>query len=199
MPLLLTLKNLNVDHLYVSVWYIAAALIWFPILYVVAKVPYVHFGVEQAIVNWWFALNVLGLWLTPFGLGAAYYFIAKVLGRPIYSYNLSLVEFWALAMFYSQAGIHHGSPVPTWLVSVSVVQSVVMIVPALAVSINHHMTVAGSFVRRKSGRSRAVRARFSTVCYQTGTRRSLKTLAPARRCRPRCYWRWVVRTNEAGV
>jgi cytochrome c oxidase cbb3-type subunit I len=146
-PLLLTLKNRNVDHLYVSVWYIAAALIWFPILYVVAKIPYVHFGVEQAIVNWWFAHNVLGLWLTPFGLGAAYYFIAKVLGRPIYSYNLSLVGFWALAMFYSQAGIHHliGGPVPTWLVSVSVVQSVMMIVPVLAVGINHHMTVAGSF------------------------------------------------------
>jgi cytochrome c oxidase cbb3-type subunit 1 len=133
--------------LYVSVWYISAALIWFPILYVVAKVPYVHFGVEQAIVNWWYAHNVLGLWLTPLGLGSAYYFIAKVLGRPIYSYNLSLVGFWALAMFYSQAGIHHliGGPVPNWLISVSVVQSVMMIVPVLAVGINHHMTVAGRF------------------------------------------------------
>jgi cytochrome c oxidase cbb3-type subunit 1 len=106
-PLFLTLRRRNVHHLYVSVWYISAALLWFPILYVVAKVPYVHSGVEQAIVNWWFAHNVLGLWLTPLGLGAAYYFIAKVLGRPIYSYSLSLVGFWALAMFYSQAGIHH--------------------------------------------------------------------------------------------
>lgn len=146
-PLFLTLRQRKVDHLYVSVWYIAAALVWFPILYVVAKVPYVHFGVEQAIVNWWYAHNVLGLWLTPLGLGAAYYFIAKVLGRPIYSYNLSLVGFWALAMFYSQAGIHHliGGPVPNWLVSVSVVQSVMMIVPVLAVGVNQHMTVAGRF------------------------------------------------------
>jgi cytochrome c oxidase cbb3-type subunit I len=150
-PLLLTLLQRKVDHLYVSVWYIAAALIWFPILYVVAKVPYVHFGVEQAIVNWWFAHNVLGLWLTPLGLAAAYYFIAKVLGRPIYSYNLSLVGFWSLAMFYSQAGIHHliGGPVPTWLVSVSVVQSVMMIVPVIAVGINHHMTMAGRFATLK--------------------------------------------------
>jgi cytochrome c oxidase cbb3-type subunit I len=150
-PLLLTLRRRNVDHLYVSVWYIAAALLWFPILYVVAKVPYVHFGVEQAIVNWWYAHNVLGLWLTPLGLGAAYYFIAKVLGRPIYSYHLSLVGFWALAMFYSQAGIHHliGGPVPSWLVSVSVVQSVMMMVPVLAVGINHHMTVAGRFATLK--------------------------------------------------
>jgi cytochrome c oxidase cbb3-type subunit I len=114
-------------------------------------VPYVHFGVEQAVVNWWFAHNVLGLWLTPLGLGAAYYFIAKVLGRPIYSYSLSLVGFWALAMFYSQAGIHHliGGPVPSWLVSVSVVQSVMMIVPVLAVGINQHMTVVGRFATLK--------------------------------------------------
>jgi cytochrome c oxidase cbb3-type subunit 1 len=147
MPLLLTLRRRNVHHLYVSVWYISAALLWFPILYVVAKIPHVHFGVEQAIVNWWYAHNVLGLWLTPLGLAAAYYFIAKVLGRPIYSYALSLVGFWALAMFYSQAGIHHliGGPVPNWLVSVSVVQSVMMIIPVLAVGLNHHMTVVGRF------------------------------------------------------
>ena len=151
MPLLLTLRRRNVHHLYVSVWYISAALLWFPILYVVAKVPHVHFGVEQAIVNWWYAHNVLGLWLTPLGLGAAYYFIAKVLGRPIYSYSLSLVGFWALAMFYSQAGIHHliGGPVPNWLVSVSVVQSVMMIIPVLAVGLNQHMTVAGRFATLK--------------------------------------------------
>ena len=151
MPLFLTLRQRNVHHLYVSVWYISAALLWFPILYVVAKVPNVHFGVEQAIVNWWYAHNVLGLWLTPLGLGAAYYFIAKVLGRPIYSYSLSLVGFWALAMFYSQAGIHHliGGPVPYWLVSVSVVQSVMMIVPVLAVGLNQHMTVVGRFATLK--------------------------------------------------
>jgi cytochrome c oxidase cbb3-type subunit I len=150
-PLFLTLSRRKVDHLYVSLWYLLAALIWFPILYVVAKVPYVHFGVEQAVVNWWFAHNVLGLWLTPLGLGAAYYFLAKVLGRPIYSYSLSLVGFWALAMFYSQAGIHHliGGPVPSWLVSVSVVQSVMMIVPVLAVGINQHMTVVGRFATLK--------------------------------------------------
>ena len=150
-PLLLTLRRRNVHHMYVSVWYISAALLWFPILYVVAKIPHVHFGVEQAIVNWWFAHNVLGLWLTPLGLAAAYYFIAKVLGRPMYSYGVSLVGFWALAMFYSQAGIHHliGGPVPSWLVSVSVVQSVMMIIPVLAVGLNHHMTVVGRFAALK--------------------------------------------------
>jgi len=65
--------------------------LWFPILFVVANVPGVHFGVEHATVNWWFAHNVLGLWLTPIGLACAYYFIPKVLGRPIHSYALSMV------------------------------------------------------------------------------------------------------------
>ncbi|RQR48558.1 hypothetical protein DIE19_33060 [Burkholderia sp. Bp9126] len=150
-PLILTIHQRKVHHLYVTVWYFSAALIWFPILYLVAKVPYVHFGVEQALVNWWYAHNVLGLWLTPLGVGAAYYFIAKVLGRPIYSYNLSLVGFWALAMFYSQAGIHHliGGPVPRWVESISVVQSVMMVIPVLAVGVNQHMTVIGRFATLK--------------------------------------------------
>jgi cytochrome c oxidase cbb3-type subunit 1 len=69
----------------------------------------------------------------------------------MYSYGVSLVGFWALAMFYSQAGIHHliGGPVPSWLVSVSVVQSVMMIIPVLAVGLNHHMTVVGRFAALK--------------------------------------------------
>ncbi|MGF1467089.1 MAG: cbb3-type cytochrome c oxidase subunit I [Sandaracinaceae bacterium] len=146
-PLFATLRHRRVGHLYVSVWYFAAALVWFPFLFVVANWPDLHFGVEHAAVNWWFAHNVLGLWLTPIGLGAAYYLIPKVIGRPIYSYSLSLVGFWALALFYSQAGIHHliGGPLPAWLVTLSIVQSVMMIIPVIAVAINHHMTVIGHF------------------------------------------------------
>lgn len=147
LPVFLTLKERKVDHLYVSVWYIGAAFIWFPILFLIANIPHVHFGVEHAIVNWWFAHNVLGLWLTPFGLGAAYYFIPKVLGKPIHSYQLSLLGFWSLALFYSQVGVHHliGGPVPTWLVTLSIVTSVMMIIPVFAVAVNHHMTMVGHF------------------------------------------------------
>lgn len=146
-PVFLTLKERKVDHLYVSVWYIGSAFIWFPMLFLIANLPYIHFGVEHAIVNWWFAHNVLGLWLTPFGLGAAYYFIPKVLGKPIHSYQLSLLGFWSLALFYSQVGVHHliGGPVPTWLVTLSIVTSVMMIIPVFAVAINHHMTMLGHF------------------------------------------------------
>lgn len=146
-PVLLTLQHRRVKHLYVSLWYISAALLWFPLLYAVANAPGFHFGVEQATMNWWYGHNVLALWFTPLGLGAAYYFIPKVLGTPIYSYNLSLLGFWTLAFFYSQVGGHHliGGPVPTWLVTLSIVQSVMMVIPVFAVAVNQHMTVFGHF------------------------------------------------------
>jgi len=141
-PLLMTLPRRQVDHLYVSVWYIVAALLWFPILFVVANFPGIHFGVEHALVNWWFAHNVLGLWFTPLALASAYYLIPKIIGRPIYSYQLSLLGFWSLALFYSQVGVHHliGGPVPVWVVTLSIVTSVAMLIPVIAVAVNHHKT-----------------------------------------------------------
>jgi cytochrome c oxidase cbb3-type subunit 1 len=146
-PLILTLLKRRVHHLYVSSWYLIAALVWFPMLFVTANIPGLFSGVEQALMNWWFAHNVLGLWLTPLGLAAAYYFIPKIVGAPIYSYSLSLIGFWALALFYSQVGLHHliGGPVPTWAVTISIVHSMMMLIPVLAVAINQHMTVAKHF------------------------------------------------------
>ena len=146
-PLWLTLLRRKVKHLYVSVWYIGAGLLWFPILFVIANWPGLHFGVQQATMNWWFGHNVLGLWFTPLGLAAAYYFIPKVLGKPIHSYNLSLLGFWALAFFYSQVGGHHliGGPVPSWFITIAIVQSMMMVIPVFAVAVNQHMTVLGNF------------------------------------------------------
>lgn len=146
-PLWLTLMKRKVEHLYVSVWYIAAGLLWFPILFLIANWPGLHFGVQQATMNWWFGHNVLGLWFTPLGLAASYYFIPKVLGKPIHSYNLSLLGFWSLAFFYSQVGGHHliGGPVPSWLITISIVQSMMMVIPVFAVAVNQHMTVLDNF------------------------------------------------------
>ena len=134
------------EHLYVSVWYILGAFIWFPMLYVTGKWP-TWTGVESAAANWFFAHNVLGFWLTAMSVGAAYYFIPKVLGRPIYSYQLSVVGFWSLAMFYSLNGMHHlvGGPLPTWMITTSIVASVFMFIPVVATGINLHMTVVGRF------------------------------------------------------
>lgn len=136
------------DHVYVSQWYILAALFWFPWLYIVAQAMIIWFparGVVQSVTNWWFAHNVLGLWLTPMALATAYYLIPKVLGRPIYSYYLSVLGFWALAIFYNWAGLHHliAGPIPTWLISAGIVGSIMMVIPVIVVGLNHHMTVVG--------------------------------------------------------
>ena len=150
-PLLLTAANRQVEHLYVSSWYLMAALVWFPILFLIANLPFTFPGASGATVNWWFAHNVLGLWVTPIGIGIAYYMIPKILGRPIISYQLSLIGFWSLALFYSQVGIHHiiGGPIPTWLVTLSIVHSVMMSIPVITVAINHHGTMMGNFGRLK--------------------------------------------------
>ena len=144
-PLVLTLFRRKVEHLYVSVWYMGCALFWFPVLFLVANMPYVHKGIEQATMNWWFGHNVLGLFYTPLALASIYYFLPKVIGRPVQSYNLSLLGFWGLAFFYGQVGGHHliGGPVPGWLVTLSIVQSVMMIVPVVAFTVNQYQTLKG--------------------------------------------------------
>jgi len=138
------------EHVYVSQWYILAALFWFPWLYTVAQML-IFFaparGTVQSITNWWFAHNVLGLWYTPVALGAAYYLIPKILGKPIHSYYLSILGFWSLALFYNWAGVHHliGGPIPLWLQAAGTVGSIGMVIPVIVVAVNHHLTVKGMF------------------------------------------------------
>lgn len=147
LPLVFTLQNRRAEHLYVSIWYMGAALFWFPTLFLIGNIPGLHFGVEQATMNWWFGHNVLGLFYTPMALASVYYFLPKIIGRPIQSYNLSLLGFWTLAFFYGQVGGHHliGGPVPGWLITLSIVQSVMMIIPVISFSLNQHLTLRGSF------------------------------------------------------
>ena len=149
-----TFLRREVDHVYVSQWYLFGAVFWFPFLYVVANLM-IHenwaSGVTQATANWWYAHNVLGIWFTPIGLASAYYFIPKVIGRPIHSYYLSILGFWTLAIFYNWAGTHHlvGGPIPLWLQSVGIVASMMMFIPVITVAINHHMTMVGHFDKLK--------------------------------------------------
>lgn len=138
------------DHVYVSQWYILAALFWFPSLYIAVQTMVIWFparGTVQAITNWWFGHNVLGLWYTPTAVAVAYYTIPKVLGKPIHSYYLSVVGFWTLALFYNWAGVHHliGGPIPVWLISAGTVASVMMVIPVFVTGINHHLTIVGNF------------------------------------------------------
>lgn len=147
---MVTFRNRREPHVYVTQWYLIGAVFWFPWLYTAANLLMLYTpvsGVVQASVNWWYAHNLLGLWLTPIGLGAAYYLLPKVLGRPIYSYHMSLLGFWSLALFYNWAGVHHliGGPLPAWLITLSIVGSVMMLIPVITVAINHHMTMVGNF------------------------------------------------------
>lgn len=145
-----TFRDRREPHVYVTQWYLFAAIFWFPWLYVAANVLLTLQpvrGVSQASINWWYGHNVLGLWFTPIGVGSAYYLIPKVLGRPIHSYHLSVLGFWSLALFYNWNGAHHliGGPLPSWLITVSIVASVMMLIPVTTVAINHHMTMVGHF------------------------------------------------------
>jgi cytochrome c oxidase cbb3-type subunit 1 len=151
---LVTFLRRNVEHVYVSQWYLFGAVFWFPFLYIAANLI-IHqggqIGIAESTANWWFAHNVLGIWFTPIGLAAAYYFIPKVIGRPIHSYYLSILGFWTLALFYNWAGTHHliGGPIPLWLQSVGIVASMMMFIPVITVAVNHHMTMVGHFHKLK--------------------------------------------------
>ena len=178
-------RNRREKHVYVTQWYIFAAMFWMPWLYTSANIM-IHYlpakGVVQAATNWWFAHNVLGLWIAPIGVGAAYYLIPKVLGRPVYSYYLSILGFWALALFYSWAGMHHlaGGPIPAWMSTASTVGSVMMFIPVMAVALNHHMTMYGRFRElRYSPTLRFVvfgSISYTAVSFQ-GSIESLKTVS----------------------
>jgi cytochrome c oxidase cbb3-type subunit 1 len=149
-----TFRRRREQHVYVTQWYLLAAVFWFPWMYLVTQLMIFWSpakGVVPMVVNWWFAHNFLGLWLTPIGVGAAYYLIPKIIGRPIHSYYLSIIGFWSLALFYSWAGMHHliGGPIPAWLATASTVGSMMMFIPVIAVAINHHMTTLGHFHRLK--------------------------------------------------
>lgn len=148
---MITFGHRTERHVYVSQWYLFGAIFWFPWIYATVQIlinsPWMVKGVPQESIHWWFGHNVLGVFYTPIGLAAIYYLIPKVIGRPIYSYYLSILGFWSLALFYNWAGGHHlvGGPVPAWLVTVSIVGSVMMFIPVTTTALNHHMTTYKHF------------------------------------------------------
>ena len=138
------------DQIYISQWYLLGAFLWFPWLYAAAQlmlfvVPVQ--GVMQAAVGWWFANNLLFLWLGAIGLGTAYYMIPKVIGRPVYSYHLAAIGFWTYALFSSWTGMQRlvDGPFPAWMITASIAATILTIIPVATVGLNHHMTMQGYF------------------------------------------------------
>jgi cytochrome c oxidase cbb3-type subunit 1/cytochrome c oxidase cbb3-type subunit I/II len=148
--LFMTVKQRKEPILYVSVWYICAAVILTAFVYSIGNVIWVPGpgalkGMPDAIILWFYGHNVLGLLMTPLAVGVAYYVIPSACRSPLYSHTLSLVGFWLLVMVYSHIGTHHllQVPAPTWLKVISIVDSIGMIIPVMVVLINLWYTAKG--------------------------------------------------------
>jgi cytochrome c oxidase cbb3-type subunit 1 len=151
-PALLTFHNRREPALYVSQWFLLAALFWFPWIYSTANLLLVFFpvrGVLQAVVDWWYIGNLTSIWFAFIGLAAIFYFLPKLAGRPLHSNPLAILAFWTLALFGGWGGIHSGAPVPAWMPSISTVFTVLGIVPLLAIAINFKKTFAGASAKMK--------------------------------------------------
>ncbi len=146
---LLTILNSEEKQLYVSLWYVIAALVWTSLNYFIGNIFPAYFvpGTAGAAISGLYVHNVLGLWHTPLGVGMVYYLLPLFLKKPIYSHSLSLIGFWSLAFFYPLGGSHHYlfSPIPWWAQIIVVPLSVMMVVVVFTVVYNFFATMKGSW------------------------------------------------------
>ncbi|WP_420550574.1 cytochrome-c oxidase, cbb3-type subunit I [Litorivicinus lipolyticus] len=151
-----TIRNRTTPHIYVANWFYAAFIIVIAVLHIVnsAAIPVSAFksysaysGAVDAMVQWWYGHNAVGFFLTAGFLGMMYYFVPKQAGRPVYSYRLSIVHFWALIATYMWAGAHHlhYSALPNWAQSVGMVMSLILLAPSWGGMINGVMTLSGAW------------------------------------------------------
>jgi cytochrome c oxidase cbb3-type subunit 1 len=151
-----TLALRKVQHIYVANWFFGAYILTIAVLHIVnsAEIPVTltksysaYGGVVDAMVQWWYGHNAVGFFLTAGFLGMMYYFVPKQAGRPIYSYRLSIVHFWALISIYMWAGPHHllYTSLPDWVQSLGVVFSLMLIAPSWGGMINGIMTLSGAW------------------------------------------------------
>jgi cytochrome c oxidase cbb3-type subunit I len=151
-----TIWKRKVQHIYVANWFFGAFILTVAILHIVnsAAIPvtlwksYSAFaGAQDAMVQWWYGHNAVGFFLTAGFLGMMYYFIPKQAGRPVYSYRLSVVHFWALIFTYMWAGPHHlhYTALPEWAQSLGMVFSLILLAPSWGGMINGIMTLSGAW------------------------------------------------------
>jgi cbb3-type cytochrome c oxidase subunit I len=136
--------------LYVSVWYIFAALIYFFLIYFFGNAVWspsygAITGLPDAVLAWFYGHGVVGLFLTPLALALAYYIIPIVCRSPLYSHSLSLIGFWSILVIYTHIGAHHllQTPIPNWLKVLAITGSLGMIIPVMTVLINLWLTMRG--------------------------------------------------------
>jgi len=151
-----TIMRRRVAHIYVANWFFGAFIITVAVLHLFnsAALPVsfwksysAYAGVQDAMVQWWYGHNAVGFFLTAGFLGIMYYFVPKQAGRPIYSYRLSVVHFWALIFTYIWAGPHHlhFTALPDWAQSLGMVMSLILLAPSWGGMINGIMTLSGAW------------------------------------------------------
>ncbi len=156
-----TIAKRKTPHIYVANWFFGAFILTVALLHVVnsAEVPIAFFGgsfwksdsadpgTQDAMVQWWYGHNAVGFFLTAGFLGMMYYFVPKQAGRPIYSYRLSVVHFWALIFTYMWAGPHHlhYTALPDWTQSLGMIFSLILLAPSWGGRINGIMTLSGAW------------------------------------------------------
>ncbi len=151
-----TLGVRKVRHIYVANWFFGAFILTVALLHIVnsAAIPAgwmksysAYAGVQDAMVQWWYGHNAVGFFLTAGFLGMMYYYIPKQAQRPVYSYRLSIVHFWALIFTYMWAGPHHlhYTALPDWAQSIGMLFSLVLLAPSWGGMINGMMTLSGAW------------------------------------------------------
>ncbi|MCU7801844.1 MAG: cytochrome-c oxidase, cbb3-type subunit I [Candidatus Thiodiazotropha sp. (ex Lucinoma borealis)] len=153
---IMTLATRKSSHIYVSNWFFLGMMVMITYLHVVNSlaIPVSLFksyslfsGVQDAMVQWWWGHNAVGFYLTAGFLGIMYYFVPKQAGRPVYSYRLSVIHFWALMFGYVWLGAHHlqYTALPDWTGSLGAAVSIAMIIPSWGGAVNGMMTLSGAW------------------------------------------------------
>jgi len=156
-----TIVKRRVKHIYVANWFFAAFILAVAVLHIVnsAALPVsmwksysAYAGVQDAMVQWWYGHNAVGFFLTAGFLGMMYYFVPKQANRPVYSYRLSIVHFWALTFTYIWAGPHHlhYTALPDWAQSLGMVMSIILLAPSWGGMINGIMTLSGAWEKLRT-------------------------------------------------
>ncbi|KAA3650898.1 MAG: cytochrome-c oxidase, cbb3-type subunit I [Proteobacteria bacterium] len=151
-----TIAKRKTSHIYVANWFYGAFILAVALLHIVnsAAIPVsltksysAYAGVQDAMIQWWYGHNAVGFFLTAGFLGMMYYFVPKQADRPVYSYRLSVVHFWALIFTYMWAGPHHlhYTALPDWTQSVGMIFSLILLAPSWGGMINGIMTLSGAW------------------------------------------------------
>ncbi len=151
-----TIIKRRTRHIYVAIWFYIATFVTVAVLHIVNSIAIpvsllksypIYAGVQDALVQWWYGHNAVAFFLTTPYLGLMYYFLPKAANRPVYSYRLSIIHFWALIFLYIWAGPHHllYGALPNWAQTLGVVFSIMLIAPSWGGMVNGLLTLRGAW------------------------------------------------------